>query len=65
MKRTQLLDCLMIIKPATLIGWHRQIVCRHWTFRPKRRPGGPRTDLEASAGPWAGVGSWGGFWCLR
>ena len=26
MKQTELLDCLMISKPGTLIGWHRQIV---------------------------------------
>jgi len=39
MKQTQLLDCLMIIKPATLIGWQRQIVRCHWTFEPKRRLG--------------------------
>lgn len=37
----------MIIKPATLVGWHRQIVRRHWTFPPKRRPGRPRIDLQA------------------
>jgi hypothetical protein len=32
MKPAQLLDCLMIIKPATLIGWHRQIVRHHGAF---------------------------------
>jgi transposase InsO family protein len=47
MKQRQLLDCLMIVKPATLIGWHRQIVRHHWTFQPKRRPGGPRTAPQA------------------
>jgi len=47
MRQTQLLDCLMITKPATLIGWHWQIVRRHWTFHPKRRPGRPRTDPQA------------------
>ena len=47
MKQRQLLDCLIIVKPATLIGWHRQIVRRHWTFHPKRRPGRPRTDPQA------------------
>jgi putative transposase len=47
MKQTELLDCLMIVKPATLIGWHRQIVCRHWTFHTRSRPGRPRTDAQA------------------
>jgi hypothetical protein len=44
MKQTQLLDYLMIVKPATLLGWHRQIVRHHWTFQPRRRPGLPRTE---------------------
>ena len=47
MKKQQLLDCLMIVKPATLAGWHRQIVRRHWTFKQKRRPGRPRVEPEA------------------
>jgi putative transposase len=47
MKQRQLLDCLMIVKPATLTGWHRQIVRRHWTFSPRRRPGRPRTTPQA------------------
>ena len=38
----------MIVKPATLIGWPRQIVRRHWTFRPKRPPGRPRSHPEAA-----------------
>ena len=45
MKQRQLLDCLMIVKPATLVGWHRQIVRRHWTFQPERRPGRPGTAV--------------------
>jgi hypothetical protein len=47
MKHRQLPDCLMIVKPATLIGWHRQIVRWCWTFRPKHRPGRPRTGPQA------------------
>jgi len=38
-----MLDCLLVIKPATLVGWHRQIVRRHWTFLARRRPGSPGT----------------------
>jgi transposase len=48
MKQRQLTDCLLIIKPATLVGWHRQIIRRHWTFHPNRRPGRPRTDPQAA-----------------
>jgi len=47
MKQTQLLDCLMIIKPATLVACHRQTVRHHWTFPSKRRPGRPGTDPQA------------------
>jgi len=32
---------LLIVKPETLVGWHRAIVRRHWTFRTTRRPGRP------------------------
>jgi len=37
----------MVVRPATLIGWHRQIVRRHWTFKHQRRSGRPRTDPQA------------------
>jgi heme exporter protein D len=47
MKRQQLLGSLLIVKPATLVGWHRHIVRRHWTFRHRRRPGRPRVAAEA------------------
>jgi len=47
MTNKQLPDNLMIVKPATLVGWHRQIRRRYWTFRQKRGPGRPRTNPEA------------------
>ena len=47
MKKQQLRNSLLIVKPDTLIGWPRQIVRRHWTFKHKRRPGRPRIDREA------------------
>jgi hypothetical protein len=50
MKQGQLLDCLMVVKPATLIGRHRQIVRQHWTFRPTRL--GERYDQRCSCPKW-------------
>ena len=46
MKRTQLLDGILIVKLAALMGWHRQIARHHRTFQSKRRPGRPRTDPQ-------------------
>ena len=50
MKQRQLLHCHMIVKPATLIGRHRQIVRQHWTFRPTRL--GERYDQRCSCPKW-------------
>jgi len=47
MKKQRLFSSLLIVKPDTLIGWHRQIVRRHWAFRRKRKPGRPPLDPEA------------------
>jgi putative transposase len=47
MKKQQLLGCLLVVKPATLVGWHRRIVRRHWTFRQRRKPGRPRVGRAA------------------
>lgn len=47
MSKQWLLSSLLIVKPATLVGWHRQIVRRHWTFKQKRKPGRPPIDPEA------------------
>jgi len=47
MARRRLLDVLMIVKPDTLVRWHRQIVRRHWRLLSHRRVGRPRVDLEA------------------
>ena len=45
-KKQRIADALLIVRPATLVGWHRAIVRRHWTFRQKKRPGRPRTDPQ-------------------
>jgi putative transposase len=47
MKRKQLLSALLIVRPATLVGWHRQMARRHGTFKQKRGPGRPRVEREA------------------
>lgn len=36
---------LILVKPATVLRWHRQLVAKHWTF-PRRRPGRPRVAEE-------------------
>src|SRR5215211_977241 len=41
-----LLDSVRLFKPATVIGWHRELVRRKWTFNPENRPGRPSMDDE-------------------
>jgi hypothetical protein len=39
-------EVIRIVKPATLVGWHQQLVRLKWTYR-QRNPGGrPRIDRE-------------------
>ena len=37
---------MLIVKPATVIGWHRHLVARHWTQPPVPKTGRPPTPAE-------------------
>ena len=39
--RKRLGDALLIVKPETLVRWHRAIVRRHWRLLSSRKPGRP------------------------
>jgi putative transposase len=43
--RPQLLDTLVLVKPATVIGWHRKGFRMYWRWR-SRRSGRPKTNAE-------------------
>ena len=44
--RQALEDSVRLFKPATVLGWHREIVRRKWTYQQKRQPGRPPIDAE-------------------
>ena len=44
--RRELADVFLIVKPATVLGWNRRLVARHWTQPPARKPGRPPIDAE-------------------
>lgn len=52
---------MLIVQPATMIGWHRRLVARRWTAQQHKFPrGGPRvyhliTDPEVVQGRWLHV----------
>ena len=46
--RARLSRVLLIVKPATVIAWHRRLVSRHWTHRTSA-PGRPSTRAEIRA----------------
>ena len=39
-------EVIRIVKPATLFGWHQQLVRLKWTYRQHNPGGRPRTDRE-------------------
>ena len=37
---------LVVVKPETVVGWHRAGFRRYWRFLARRRPGRPKTTPE-------------------
>jgi transposase InsO family protein len=42
-------SALIVVRPDTVIRWHRQWLRRHWTRRSQRRPGRPTTNSTIRA----------------
>jgi hypothetical protein len=38
-----------VVRPETLLRWHRELVSRKWTYKRRGRPGRPPIDPEVSA----------------
>jgi hypothetical protein len=48
--RQKLSESVILFKPETVIGWHRALVKRKWTFKQHKRPAGrPRTEADIEA----------------
>jgi len=67
--KQKLAEALMIVRPETLVGWHRAILRRHWRLLSRRRPGRPpeiTPEMEkwvvriARENPWMGYGKMAG-----
>ena len=39
-------DIIRIFKPETVLGWHRELVRRKWSYQRKNKGGRPQTDKE-------------------
>lgn len=44
--RGRLRESLMLFQPETVLGWHRALVRRKWTFRHRRAAGRPQISVE-------------------
>jgi putative transposase len=44
--RTKLATNVLLFKLDTLLKWHRELVCRKWAYRRKRKPARPWIDAE-------------------
>jgi hypothetical protein len=44
-----ILPVLMIMRPETLVRWHRAGFCRDWRWKSRRRGGRPRIEIERRA----------------
>jgi len=47
--RQRLHQVMLIFKPDTVLGWHRRLVRRKWTFRQRGKPGRPKISSELEA----------------
>jgi len=47
--RRHLDRCVLLFKPDTVLGWHRALVRRKWTYRRTNRGGRPRISSELEA----------------
>jgi hypothetical protein len=47
--RNRLNNILLLFKPDTVLGWHRKLVRRKWTYLRKGKPGRPRLSTEIEA----------------
>jgi putative transposase len=47
--RDRLQEWVLLVKPDTILKWHRELVRRKWTFQPVNRGGRPRVDSELEA----------------
>jgi hypothetical protein len=45
--KRRLREAVLIVRPDTLVRWHREIVRRHWTFQSRHHPGRPPVTQEA------------------
>jgi putative transposase len=42
-------DSILLVKPATVLKWHRELVKGKWTFQQRAKVGRPRIEAELEA----------------